>query len=192
MIESNSCRSFSSGIIEGVNVWRFSCALYYMYPWGKWANTHSRRMIMMNPITDYQGARKLWGISPFPKNTHCLSTYNDFFPWSVHADNCFLSLYTNTVEPLLWAPLFRDTSIQGTEKRQKNVRIIFVFVTSSEVTPLYRGKGHFCRIQSPFRGHLSTWKVTDSHNGNNFHYRSYIKLMYCTCRNSTHNIAEIS
>ena len=55
----------------------------------------------------------------------------------------FSQLQRSTVELLLW-----DTSIQGTPPFRghkiwslKNVHIIFIFVTSVEETPLFRGKG---------------------------------------------------
>ena len=56
----------------------------------------------------------------------------------------------STTSPAFGTPLFRghlysgDTSVQGHKIwSQKNVDIIFVFATSIEGTPLFRGKGHF-------------------------------------------------
>ena len=56
----------------------------------------------------------------------------------------------STISPAFGTPVFRghlclgDTSVQGTQNLvPENVDMIFVFATSIEGTPLFRGKGHF-------------------------------------------------
>ena len=52
-----------------------------------------------------------------------------------------------TVKPLLWDP--STQGIQNLVPEKINVHIIFVFVTSNEGTPLFRGKGHFFWVPKP-------------------------------------------
>ena len=54
------------------------------------------------------------------------------------------------------APIVRFNRYSGTSplghfypRDTKNVHIIFVFVTSFEATPLFRGKGHFFKVPTP-------------------------------------------
>ena len=54
------------------------------------------------------------------------------------------------------APIVRFNRYSGTSplghfypRDTKNVHIIFVFVTSFEGTPLFRGKGHFFKVPTP-------------------------------------------
>ena len=78
----------------------------------------------------------------------------------------FSQLQGSTVETLFW-----DTFIQGTPPFRghkiwsgKNVHIIFIFVTSIEGTPLFKGKGTLF-LEPPSRRHFSTQKVTYHKNG---------------------------
>ena len=89
---------------------------------------------------------------------------------------------------------------------RKNVHIVFVFVVLYWRDSFIQGKGTLflgpeTRLWPPSRGHLITQKVTESlkTQGNNVTIvRSFKpwtippKPMYCTCENSTHNIAEMS
>ena len=80
----------------------------------------------------------------FPINIFCNTSSNQqlgsagehlHLPYRCDWLNCFC----NIVEPLLW-----DTFIQGQEIwSQKNTNIIFVSITSTEGTPLFKEKGHF-------------------------------------------------
>ena len=122
-------------------------------------------------------------------------------------ENCVLY----AVEPLLW-----DTSIQGSTpfRGQKiwpweNSHIIFVFVTSIEGTPLFRGWGHFFWVPKPeFYLHsgdtlaLKTWLTTMRVDFfcctlvtmliAFMNWTISLKSMYCTSVNWTYNVAEMS
>ena len=116
-----------------------------------------------------------------------------------------------TVEPLLWntfiqrSPLFKGRKLRS----RKNVHMIFVFVTSIEGTPLFRGKGHLFWVPKlGFNLHsgdtlaLEKWlttksvdkfKCTPARMTAAFTTWSIsLKSIYCTCCNSTYNVAEIS
>ena len=91
----------------------------------------------------------------------------------------FLGQYALSLESCQWrAPIVRFNRYSGTSplghlylRDTKNVHIIFVFVTSFEATPLFRGKGHFFKVLTPrFNLHsgdtlaLKKW-LTTGHNG---------------------------
>ena len=123
----------------------------------------------------------------------------------------YLDLNWTTFETLLW-----DTSIKGTPPfsghkiwSRKYFHIIFVFVTSFEGIPLIRGDQHFFWLPKPgFNLHwgdtlaIKKWlttKIDDRFKCSLISQwrqfskleRSHLKSMYCTCKNPTHNIAEI-
>ena len=115
--------------------------------------------------------------------------------------------YLTTVEPLLW-----DTFIQGAPSfkghkiwSRKNVHIIFVFVTSFEGTPLFRGKGHCFWVPKPgFNLHSGdtlalTTKIVDKFKWLPVkmttafkQWTISLKITLLPVWNSAHNIAEIS
>ena len=103
-----------------------------------------------------------------------------------------------TVEPFQW-----DTSNQGTlpfrgQKiwSRKNVRIIFVPVTSTEGAPLFRRKGHFKPRFSLYSGDtlaFKTWPRTNRFDtSKSTLITTSLKSTFCTCGNSTHNIAQFA
>ena len=73
--------------------------------------------------------------------------------------------YLTTVEPLLWNTFIqRSPPFKGRKLRSlKNVHMIFVFVTSIEGTPLFRGKRHFFWVPKPRFNHTLalTTKIVD-------------------------------
>ena len=73
--------------------------------------------------------------------------------------------YLNTVEPFPWDTFIqRSPPFKGHKLRsRKNVHMIFVFVTSIEETPLFRGKGHFFWVPKPRFNHTLalTTKIVD-------------------------------
>ena len=79
---------------------------------------------------------------------------------------------------------------------RKNVRIIFVSVTSTEGAPLFRRKGHFKLRFSLYSGDILAFKTWPTTNRVDTSKSTLItislKSTFCTCGNSTHNIAEIS
>ena len=113
-------------------------------------------------------------------------------------------------EQLQWNPSFGTSPFRGHKIwSRKNGHLIFVFVTSVEGTPLFRGKGHlFCVPKHRFNLHfgdtlaLEKWlttksvdkfKCTPARMTEAFTTWSIsLKSIYCTCGNSTYNVAEIS
>ena len=104
-------------------------------------------------------------------------------------------------------PLFSGNKIWS----RKTVHTTFVFVTSIEGTPLFRGKGHFLRVPKPgFNLHLCqgdtlalkkllTTKIIDKFKctlvtmATTFKNLTIsLKSMYGTFGNSTHNMAKIT
>ena len=70
------------------------------------------------------------------------------------------------------APIVRFNRYSGTSplghfypRDTKNVHIIFVFVTSFEGTPLFRGKGHFFKVPTPRFNLHSGDTLALGHNG---------------------------
>ena len=111
--------------------------------------------------------------------------------------------YLTTVEPFLWDTFIqRSPPFKGHELRsRKSVHMIFVFVTSIEGTPLFRGKGHFFWVPKPRFNHtlalttkivdkfkclLSKWRQLSKHE------LCQLKSLHCSCGNSVHNIADKS
>ena len=79
---------------------------------------------------------------------------------------------------------------------RKNVRIIFASVTSTEGAPVFRRKGHFKPRFSLYSGDtlaFKTWPTTNRVDTSKSTLMTIsLKSTFCTCGNSTHNIAEIS
>ena len=87
------------------------------------------------------------------------------------------------------APIVRFNRYSGTSplghfywRDTKNVHIIFVFVTSFEGTPLFRGKGHFFKVATPrFNLHsgdtlaLNKWLTTGHNSATVFKIRTISK-----------------
>ena len=126
-------------------------------------------------------------------------------------DSPFPTQLTSTVSiQLQWNLSFGTSPFRGHKIwSQKNVHLIFVFVTSIEGTPLFRGKGHvFWVPKLGFNLHsggtlaLEKWlttksvdkfKCTPARMTTAFTtWSTSLKSIYCTCGNSTNNVAEIS
>ena len=126
----------------------------------------------------------------YPSSSEPVSNYqNPRFAWLG---------FCITVEPFQW-----DTSNQGTlpfrgQKiwSRKNVRIIFVSVTSTEGAPLFGRKEHFKPRFSLYSGDtlaFTTWPTTNRVDTSKSTLITIsLKSTFYTCGNSTHNIAEIS
>ena len=100
-----------------------------------------------------------------------------------------------TVEPFQW-----DTSIQGTLPFRgqkiwswKNVRIIFVSVTSTEGAPLFRRNKLRFNLYLGDTLAFKTWPRTNRFDtSKSTLITTSLKSTFCTCGNSTHNIAQFA
>ena len=113
-------------------------------------------------------------------------------------------------EQLQWNLSFETPPFRGHKIwSRENVHLIFVFVTSIEGTPLFRGKGHLFWVPKlGFNLHsgdtlaLEKWLTTKSVDKFKCTparmtaalttWSISLKSIYCTCCNSTYNVAEIS